>query len=144
MLHLKSGTLHMKPLPIVWQRLVNDQGATCPRCHGTGQEVERAVRQLQAALAPLGVEPVLDVRAIDPARFLEAPLQSNQVLIAGQPIERWLGGQTGSSRCCDECGDNDCRTLEVEGQSFEVIPEALLVRAGIIAATRLLDPTLNT
>jgi len=32
----------MKELPIVWQRLVKE-GSTCPRCHGTGGEVERAV-----------------------------------------------------------------------------------------------------
>lgn len=133
----------MKTLPIVWQRLVSDQGSTCPRCHGTGQEVESAVEQLKTALAPLGVLPVLEIKAIDQATFLEAPLQSNQVLIAGQTIEHWLGGQTGSSPCCAECGDNDCRTLEVGGQSYEVVPEALLVRAGVIAASRLLDPTLG-
>ena len=34
----------MKDLQIVWQRLVNATGTTCPRCAGTGDEVGRAHR----------------------------------------------------------------------------------------------------
>lgn len=140
---MPSTELSMKRLPIFWQRLVSEQGTTCPRCHGTGEEVQRAVKTLQQALEPLGVMPVLQVKEIDEATFLQDPLQSNQILVAEQPIEHWLGGQTGRSRCCNECGDNECRTVEVGGQRYEVIPEDLLVRAGMIAATRMLDPTLS-
>ncbi|WP_404300407.1 DUF2703 domain-containing protein [Alicycliphilus denitrificans] len=132
----------MKPLPIVWQRLVSEQGSTCPRCHDTGEAVQQAVRQLRQALEPLGIKPELQVQAIDAAAFLRDPLQSNQVLIAGRPMEHWLGAATGSSRCCNECGANECRTVEVDGQVHEAIPQELLVRAGLIAATRMLDPAL--
>ena len=134
----------MKNLSIVWQRLVSTQGTTCPRCHSTGEEVQHAVQTLEQALAPLGVMPRLQIKELDETTFLQDTLQSNQILINGQPMEFWLGGQTGSSRCCNECGDNDCRTVEVGGQSYEVVPEELLVRAGMVAATRLLDPTLST
>jgi len=133
----------MKHLPILWQRLVSEQGTTCPRCHSTGEEVQRAVEKLKLALAPLGVMPALQIEQIGEATFLKDPLQSNRILIGGQTIEHWLGGQTGSSRCCNECGDNECRTVEVGGTSYEVIPEELLVRAGVIAAARMLDPTLS-
>lgn len=133
----------MKSLPILWQRLVSEQGTTCPRCHSTGEEVQRAVEKLKLALEPLGVTPELQVKEIDQATFIQDTLQSNQILIAGQTIEHWLGGQAGSSRCCNECGDNDCRTVEVGGKSYEVIPEELLIRAGVIAAARMLDPTLS-
>jgi hypothetical protein len=133
----------MKNLPILWQRLVSEQGTTCPRCHSTGEEVQRAVEKLKLALEPLGVTPELQAKEIDQATFIQDTLQSNQILIAGQTIEHWLGGQAGSSRCCNECGDNDCRTVEVGGQSYEVIPEELLIRAGVIAAARMLDPTLH-
>lgn len=128
----------MKDLQIVWQRLVNDAGTTCPRCEGTGEEVYRAVERLTAALQPLGVRPTLEVRALDPAAFTEQPSESNRIWVAGRPLESWVDGQTGSSRCCDECGDNDCRTLEVGGQSYEVIPSELLIRAGLVAASTLL------
>lgn len=129
----------MRTLPIVWQRLVSPQGTTCPRCQETGEEVRRAVAQLRTALEPLGISPVLEERAIDRAAFTREPLQSNRVLIAGEPLDHWLGGRTGSSRCCNECGDKDCRTLEVEGQSYDVVPEALVIRAGLAAAAHLLD-----
>ena len=132
----------MKSLPIVWQRLVNTQGHTCPRCHGTGEEVVRAVERLKAALAPLGVEPVLKTVELDEGAFQAEPSESNRIWIGGKPLEEWLDGQAGSSRCCNECCDNDCRTVEVGGKSYEVIPEDLLVRAGVIAGTRMLDPTL--
>lgn len=132
----------MKTLPIVWQRLVNMQGHTCPRCQGTGDEVARAVGRLKDTLEPLGVEPVLTTTELDETAFLAQPSESNRIWIAGKPLEEWLEGQTGSSRCCNECGDNECRTVEVAGNTYEVIPEDLLVRAAVIAATRMLDPTL--
>lgn len=134
----------MKTLPILWQRLVSAQGTTCPRCHSTGDEVQRAVDKLKQALKPLGVMPALQIREIDEASFLKNTLQSNQILIGGQSLEHWLGGQTGSSRCCNECGDNECRTVDVSGQRYEVIPEALLLRAGMLAAAHLLEPTVST
>lgn len=132
----------MKPLPIVWQRLVNDQGKTCSRCQGTGEAVRRAIERLKTVLEPLGVQPVLECRALEQQTFEDQPLESNRVWVGGQALESWLEGQTGGSRCCDECGDRDCRTLELEGQSYEVIPEDLLVRAGLKAGIRLLEPEL--
>lgn len=134
----------MKTLSIVWQRLVNTQQRTCPRCHGTGEEVRRAVARLEAALMPLGIRPVLQTVELDEATFLAEPSESNRIWIDGKPLEGWLRAQAGSSRCCDECGDNHCRTVEVGGRTYEVIPEELLVRAGMIAGKRMLDPTQET
>ena len=130
----------MKTLSIVWQRLVNDQGKTCPRCQGTGDAVRHAVERLDSVLKPLGVQPVLECRELAPTAFRDQPSESNRIWVDGQPLEAWLDGQTGASRCCDECGDQDCRTLELEGRSYEVIPEELLVRAGLKAGIRLLEP----
>ena len=71
----------MKHLPILWQRMVSEQGTTCPRCHGTGEGMQRAVETLKLALEPLGIEPKLRVTEIDEATFLKDPLQSNQILM---------------------------------------------------------------
>lgn len=131
----------MKTLSILWQRLVDASGSTCPRCEGTQQAVEQAVERLKAALAPLGVEPHLETREITPDAFKARPLESNRIWIDGQPLESWLDGAPGASRCCDACGDAECRTIEVDGAIYETIPESLVVRAGLIAASRLLDPT---
>ena len=134
----------MKTLPIVWQRLVSAAGTTCPRCQGTHDEVQRAVERLKRAVEPLGITPVLQIRELDQAAFLSQPLDSNRIWIAGQFMEDWVEGRVGSSRCCEECGDQDCRTVEVGGTTYDVIPEELLVRAGLTAANRLLDPTLTS
>lgn len=131
----------MKTLPIVWQRLVSSAGTTCPRCHGTEAEIQRAFEHLKYALEPLGVAPTLEMRELDQATFESSPTESNRIWIAGRPLEDWLEGKAGNSQCCDECGDNDCRTVEVGDEAYEVIPEQLLVRAGLIAATSKLDPT---
>lgn len=123
----------MKTLSILWQRLVSD-GETCPRCASTGHEVERAYQQLREQLMPLGIEPVLETREIDAATFLANPLESNRIWIAGKPMEEWVHATVSSSPCCSVCGDKECRTVDVAGASYEVVPVELLVKAGLIAA----------
>lgn len=123
----------MKTLPIIWQRLVS-KGQTCPRCAGTGEEVERAYQQLKTQLLPLGIEPVLEVREIDDASFNADPSASNRIWIANEPMEKWLNASVGSSKCCSVCGESHCRTMDVSGTSYEIVPEELLVKAGLIAA----------
>ncbi|MBS1156659.1 MAG: heavy metal sensor signal transduction histidine kinase [Proteobacteria bacterium] len=132
--------IDMKPLPIVWQRLVSASGTTCPRCNDTGQEIQQALDRLKVALEPLGIEPKLETREISEEAFKAHPAESNRIWIAGKPMEDWLAGSVGSSRCCSVCGDSECRTVEVEGKMFETIPESLVVRAALIAASQMLDP----
>jgi len=130
----------MSTLLIRWQRLVKD-GRTCNRCGDTESEVRRATETLRQVLAPLGIEPRLDVADIDRTSFLAGPLESNRIWIAGRPMEDWLRGSVGQSRCCSVCGDSDCRTVEIQGTVFETIPEWLIVKAGLLAAAELLDRT---
>ena len=88
----------------------------------------------------MGIEPVLETREMDEATFNASPVESNRIWISGRPMEEWLNGSVGSSACCSVCGDSECRTVEVEGSSYEVIPEALLIKAGLIAALALNSP----
>lgn len=127
----------MKTLTIAWQRLVDSEGRTCDRCGGTQAELEKAVATLEQALAPLGIAVSLEASAIDPDGFQQDPWQSNRIWIAGKPIEEWLGASSSSSQCCSVCGDSDCRTIEVEGESFEVVPASLILKAGLVAAAGL-------
>jgi hypothetical protein len=92
-------------------------------------------------LHPLGIEPILEIRAIDERSFRVNPSESNRVWIAGKPMEEWLGASVGSSRCCSVCGESDCRTVEVAGTTFEAIPEKLFLKAALIASAQLLNPT---
>ncbi len=130
----------MKPLPIIWQRLVSPEGRTCTRCDATHQELLRAIRKLEAVLAPLGIEPKLETREIDQASFAAAPAESNRVWIAGRPVEAWLGADVGSSRCCSVCGESECRTVKVGASEYEAIPEHLFLKAALAAASHLLEP----
>lgn len=127
----------MTQLAIVWQRLVS-AGKTCERCGATEKHLQSAVLKLRQALVPLGIEPILDVREIDRSSFNEAPNESNRIWIAGKPLEQWLGARVGSSTCCSVCGDSPCRTVEVEGVVHEEVPESVIVKAALIAASGLI------
>ena len=127
----------MTPLPILWQRLTDPGGATCPRCDGRRRHLLQAVETLRTALAPLGIEPVLSVRELDDATFRAAPDESNRIWIAGKALEEWLDAQSGTSPCCSVCGDAECRTTEVDGTVYEEVPRAAIVKAALMAASGL-------
>ena len=130
----------MRPLHIVWQRLVDSRGRTCTRCGATREALERAVAKLKGALAPLGLEPTLETREIGDAAFKRDPSASNRIWIADRSLEEWLGARSGSSQCCSVCGDSECRTVELGETVFEEIPEELILKAALVAAAQALAP----
>lgn len=130
----------MRPLRIVWQRLVDSRGRTCTRCGATQDALASAVAKLKGALAPLGLEPTLEIREIGEAAFKNDPSASNRIWIGNRPLEEWLGARTGSSQCCSVCGDSECRTVEVGEAVFEEIPEELILKAALIASAQALAP----
>lgn len=134
-----SGGNTMSTLLVTWQRLVDDKGRTCDRCGTTEKAVEDAVQQLKRSLKELNIDVVLEKTTIDPATFSRDTLQSNRIWIAGEPIEKWLSASSGQSRCCSTCGDSDCRTLLVEGKTYEAIPTELIVQAGLMAGAKLIQ-----
>lgn len=128
--------IQLKSLPILWQRLVTPEGKTCVRCGGTQDAIVQAMPKLQEALRPLGMEPVLETREIDDADFKGMPSESNRIWIAGRSIEDWLNASVGKSSCCAACGGADCRTLEIGNETFETIPEQLILKAALLAASQ--------
>lgn len=126
-----------KQLTLKWQRLV-EEGDTCPRCGSTENEIEKAVSALQQSLKPLGIEIILNKKELTVEEFKKNPLESNRILINNRPLEDYLDAQTGQSPCCDVCGPADCRTLDVDGNTYETIPSELIIRAGLSAAMELL------
>jgi hypothetical protein len=89
----------------------------------------------------LGIQPQLEIAQLDDATFRANPAESNRIWIDGRPMEEWLQGRVGSSRCCSVCGESECRTVEVRGTSFEVIPKHLILKAALIASAGLLEDT---
>ena len=128
----------MNTLKIRWQRLVDERGQTCDRCGTTETAVVNAVEKLKRCLGELGIDVVLEKEALSPSTFHKNPLESNRIWIAGEPLEKWLSATIGQSKCSSACGDSDCRTLTVEGETYEAIPAELIVKAGLLAGAQLL------
>ncbi len=122
-----------KHLHITWQRLVDDFAATCPRCSDTGENLDAAVDILQPVLAREGIQLLVQKQRILPMAFNQNPLDSNRIFIEGMPLESWLNAETGTSPCCEACGDNECRTLVYEGNAHEDVPLELIM-LGILTA----------
>ena len=117
-----------KTIEIYWARLLIDEN-TCPRCNETGQEIDSALKILQELGNTVGITIQTRKHAITLEEFNLNPSVSNQILINDEPLEVLLDAKVGMSRCCNECGDNDCRTLEVDGKSYEGIPKKLIIKA---------------
>jgi hypothetical protein len=127
----------MKTLTIRWKRLVNQAGKTCPRCTDTGDTVETACNKLKKSLGELDIEVVLNKETLDFSIFTKDPLQSNRIWIAEKPLEEWIGANVGKSKCCDVCEEADCRTISIDQNTFEIIPEELIIKAALLAAAEL-------
>lgn len=119
----------VREITIVWRRLVID-GNTCPRCSNTEIQLEEAKKQLKS----LGFEIHIKKEIISYDEFKQHPLVSNEIIINGISLEHWLNATVGKSSCCSVCGDEDCRTIETDGNVYEVIPSDLLVKAVMIAS----------
>lgn len=127
----------MKTLTIRWQRLVNKNNQTCPRCEETEDNLNSAFLKLKKALAEVNIEVELVKDALDLSTFTKDPLQSNCIWIGGGLLEEWIGGTIGKSKCCDTCAESECRTVSIGNNTFESIPENLIIRAGLLAAAEL-------
>src|SRR5512136_221256 len=134
-----AGEPNMKILEIQWQRLVDKQGQTCDRCGTTETAVEDAFQKLKRSMKEVDIEVVLEKKALSPSAFSKDPLESNRIWIAGRPIEEWLSAIIGKSQCCSTCGDSECRTITVGTKTYEAIPAELIVKAGFLAATQLVE-----
>ena len=44
---------------------------------------------------------------------------------------------------CALCGEFNCRTVEVGGSVFEAVPEELIVKAALVAASQLIGPNME-
>ena len=137
----------MNTLTIQWQRLVDEKGQTCQRCGATEKAVEKAVLILSQSLAPLEIQVILEKKVPDPATCAQDVSQSNHIWICERPLEEWLNAQVGQSTCvtcCAELGDGvECRMVKVGEQGFEEIPAGLIIKAGLLAASQLVEVRLK-
>lgn len=121
-----------KTIVVVWQRLISD-GSTCPRCGSTEENLEQAVLELKEKLKPYNIDIVLEKKELTVEEFKKDSINSNSILFEGVSLEKLISANIGQSKCCDVCGDAECRAVEIKGSLYEIIPIDLIVRAGLIA-----------
>ncbi len=124
-----------KILTITWQRLISE-GNTCPRCGSTEDELDKAALELKKKLEPLGIKVNLVKSELTLGEFKKNPIESNRILFNDESLESLISAETGQSQCCDVCGDSECRTLELNGKSHEVITTDIIVKAGLKAISK--------
>ncbi len=133
----------VKNLIIRWQRLVDEKGQTCERCGLTEKELQKAFQSLKESLGPIGITVTLKKEVLDPTAFAEDVSQSNRIWINERALEEWLSAEVGKSlcgSCCKEPGDNvECRTVTIGDQTYEEIPAELIIKAGLLAASELIN-----
>ncbi len=117
-----------KKIEIDWARLVINNNS-CPRCCETGSEIGIALEIMKELVKNVGIDIETRMHEITFDEFSKNPLVSNRIYISDEPIEEILGALVGSSKCCNECGDNDCRTLEINGKIYESISRKLIIKA---------------
>lgn len=129
-------------LKVQWQRLLDVDGNTCDRCLGTQKEISKGVHSLKASLRPLGINVVLEEKSLNSQECTIDVSESNRIWIAGRPLEEWLGAEVGQSpcgSCCSVLGKNvECRTVSFSGETYEVIPAELIMKAGLLAASQIM------
>lgn len=118
----------MQEINIEW-RHYDKEGETCTRCNNTGDNIQKAIKEISA-------DPSFDDTEIT---FRETKLkadkmsESNTVLINGITIESILDGSV-SENYCHSCSclagkGSNCRTIEVKGKSYEAIPKEIVMKA---------------
>ena len=133
----------MKTLTVRWQRLVDEEGQTCKRCGSTEKEVQEAIASLRKSLGALGIDVVLEKKALSPEVCAKDISQSNRIWVGKRTLEEWLGAQVGKSPCgsCPaDLGEKvECRTVTVGGKTYETIPAELIIKAGLVAGSQLVE-----
>jgi hypothetical protein len=132
-----DGEKHKQVLHIRWQRLVDERGQTCDRCGTTETAAEEAAKRLRRSLKQPDIAVVLEKVAVSASDFAKDPLQSNRIWIAEKPVEEWLQAMIGKNPCSGPCGDSECRTITVDGRTYNAITTELIVKAGLLAGAQL-------
>jgi hypothetical protein len=135
-----GGAATDRTLVIRWQRLVDEAGDTCGRCGHTERALAEAQRLLTASLRPLGLHVRVVRTQLTAEQFELDPSASNRIWIGDEPLDTILGAQAGATTCAGVCGGSPCRTMQVDGRTYESIPAELIVRAGLRVAADLVRP----
>lgn len=118
----------MKKLNIEWKHY-DKEGKTCTRCNNTGDNIKKVLEKISEDSNFKGVE----FEYIETKLGAKEMRNSNTVLINDLSIEEILSAKASENYChscsCLEGKDTYCRTIEVKGSIYEIIPEELIFEA---------------
>ena len=116
-----------------WQVVIDKDGKTCTHCGATEESLKKAMAMLEEE----GVKAELEVVKKTVDDFSKSCSESNLVWVNGMPLNEVLNAEVGSAKCSGVCtthkADAMCRTLVLDGKSFETIPPELIMKAGVMA-----------
>jgi hypothetical protein len=124
-------------LVLQWQKPTSEVCLACQKCGVSEKEIEKACVELQKQLAPKGIEVKLGAEKTgDP----QTPTAGG-MYICDVPLEVWLSGESLTDPCenAQKRGNPEVmrRTFWSDGQSYEIVPADLIVKAGMRAADML-------
>jgi len=134
-----EGAQAPKTLVLEWQRMIDEDGNVCCGSEDTRMAVETAREKLAKELKDHDIEVVLAKSDFSPEECKDCPERANRILVGGRGVDYWLQAEVGKSPCEGFCkqalGDKgSCQTLIYEGETYDVIPAELIVKAGLAAA----------
>ena len=125
----------MNTIKIEWMHY-DKEGETCTRCNNTGDNIKSALEKISKD------SDFKDIKVNYKETKLNADKmpESNTVLINDRKIEDILGASS-SENFCHSCSclagqGTNCRTIEKDGESYEDIPEQMIIDALKITLTK--------
>ena len=79
-----------------------------------------AAATLTEVLRPLDIEVTISTPSIKRLRRGTDRVQPD--LDRRRSLEDWVGAHASESTCCSVCGNSDCRTLNLDGATYEAVP----------------------
>ena len=120
----------MKEITIEWKHY-DKAGETCKRCNDTGSNIQKAIEEISKNPLYKNVKIAYKETKLKADKMPE----SNSVLVNEQPIENILNAKTSQNHChscsCLSGKATDCRTIEIDDKTLEVIPVELIKEATI-------------
>jgi hypothetical protein len=120
----------MRKVSIEWKHF-DKEGETCKRCSATGTNLAETIKELRGEFSVQEVEIVFRETKLPESRMNE----SNEILIDGILLEKFLPDTEVGMNSCSSCGDLIggrnccCRTISCKEDIFEEIPAELIKEA---------------
>jgi hypothetical protein len=102
--------------------------------------MQKAAALLTEKLAGKGVHVKVE-KGIGARPGKKAIISATNVWVCDVPLETWLGAGIAVKPCdCSSGGQSmSCKVVNLDGQSYELIPADLVVHAGMLAAEMLIE-----